>query len=89
MTGGEGLLRIFGWGALVYLSLGLVIGGIAFALVSKDDHHWPLVVIGLGVWTPLLLTGPPAAVLAWRRAQRAAQQRVAADEAGLRMEPRR
>ena len=67
VTTGEGLRSVILWGIVVYLGLLLMIGGLAYAAVPRDDHHWPLIVMGLALWGPVLLAGPPAAFIAWSR----------------------
>lgn len=70
VTAGGALLSIILWGIPVYVAFAILIGVAAYVFISRDDHYWPLTVMGLAMWGPLLLVGPLAALIAWSRSQR-------------------
>ncbi len=67
---GEGLISIALWSVLSYAALAVACSMLALAFVPREDHHWPLVVMGLGLWLPLFLAVPTGTALAWWRLKR-------------------
>ena len=68
-TAAEGLLSIAIWSVLIYATLAALIGAGLYVTIPRDDHHWPMVVMGLAIWIPFFLAVPPASLIAWRRAR--------------------
>ena len=51
----------------LYVAGAALIGAAVYFTIPRDDHHWPMVVMGLAVYIPLFLAVPPASLIAWRR----------------------
>ena len=63
----EGLASIILWCLPTYPALVLLVGVLAYCVVPREGHQWPIVVYGLAVWGSAWLCVPPATSLAWWR----------------------